>query len=130
MVFHSFIGFSPYLNATQLSIFNNELNMSLSNVFLGVLNVLIIILVIFLYLYLKKHSSQENVRYLNSMFTFLLAGTICSLIDKIFWGGSLDYIRILSKIVDLKDIYLLIGFVFYFVLAFKLKSKSNESRQS
>ena len=39
----------------------------------------------------------------------ILAGVICSLIDKLFWKGSLDYILFFSKIVDLKDIYMFIG---------------------
>ena len=31
----------------------------------------------------------------------ILAGVICSLIDKLFWKGSLDYILFFSKIVGL-----------------------------
>lgn len=123
-VFHDFIGFTPYLNTSQLSIFNNELDMDLSNVYLSLINVLIIDVLVLLYLYLKKHSNQTSIRNINFMFVFMMAGTSCSLIDKIFWGGSLDYIRILSKIVDLKDIYLVCGLVFYFLWAFSLKPKT------
>lgn len=36
-----------------------------------------------------------------------LAGVICSIIDRIFWGSSLDYIRIKGFFVfDLKDIFI------------------------
>lgn len=43
---------------------------------------------------------------------FTSAGLISSLIDKIFWGGSLDYINIANNIIlDLKDIYMLFGIV-------------------
>lgn len=124
MVFYDFIGFTPYLNTSQLSIFNNEFGMNLSNTILIVLNILIIILVVWFYLYSKKHSEESNIQKLNVMYVFLLAGTCCSLIDKIFWGGSLDYIRIMSIIVDLKDIYLVLGAFFYFLWV--LSSIQNE----
>ena len=130
MVLGNLLGFSPYLNTNQLSIFNNELSMNLSSTILIILNVLIIFLVVVFYLYFKKQSKQENIRYLNIMFIFLISGTSCSLIDKIFWGGSLDYIRILSQIADLKDIYLLLGAVFYFIWALKLKSKNTIEREN
>ena len=130
IVFHDFIGFTPYLNATQLSIFNNEFGMNLSNTILSALNVLIIILVVLFYLYSKKHNEKSNIQRLNVMYVFLLAGTCCSLIDKIFWGGSLDYIRIMSSIVDLKDIYLVVGAIFYFLWALSLvQDKGDKSRE-
>lgn len=129
-VFHDFIGFSPYLNTAQLSIFNNEFGMNLSNIVLCVLNVAIIILVVLFYLYSKKHSEQSDIQRLDLMFIFLLSGTCCSLIDKIFWGGSLDYIRIMSVIIDLKDIYLVLGAFFYFSWAFNsILSKRNKNKE-
>jgi signal peptidase II len=42
-----------------------------------------------------------------TIFTFLFAGEFCSLIDKIFWGGSLDYVLLEHFFIfDLKDVYL------------------------
>lgn len=129
-VLHNFVGFTPYLNASQLSLFNNELSMNISNVYLSILNILIIVALVLFYLYLKKHTTHENIRNLNFMLIFLLAGTSCSLIDKIFWGGSLDYIRILSKTIDLKDIYLVYGAVFYFVWALNLSHKTGKRNEN
>ena len=41
------------------------------------------------------------------IFIFVLSGIICSLIDKIFWDGSLDYIQLRGLFTfDLKDVYL------------------------
>ena len=41
------------------------------------------------------------------MFAFLFSGAFCSLIDKIFWDGSLDYILVKGFFTfDLKDVYL------------------------
>lgn len=38
-----------------------------------------------------------------------LSGGLCSLIDKCFWNGSLDYIMIKNLFIfDLKDIYIII----------------------
>lgn len=38
--------------------------------------------------------------------TLFFSGVICSLIDSIYWKGSIDYIRILDQITfDLKDCY-------------------------
>lgn len=39
--------------------------------------------------------------------TLFFSGTICSLIDSIYWKGSIDYIRIFNQITfDLKDCYI------------------------
>ena len=40
-------------------------------------------------------------------FLFILSGALCSLIDKIFYGGSLDFIGISNLfIADIKDLYI------------------------
>lgn len=46
-----------------------------------------------------------------------LAGCLCSLIDKLFWGGSLDFLQIPSFFTfDIKDCYLTItGFMFVII---------------
>lgn len=46
-----------------------------------------------------------------------LAGSICSLIDKLLWGGSLDYIRIPNFFIfDLKDIYLALAEILFIII--------------
>jgi len=41
------------------------------------------------------------------MFAFIFSGAVCSLIDKLFWDGSLDYILIKGLFTfDLKDVYI------------------------
>jgi len=38
---------------------------------------------------------------------FIIAGIICKIIDDIFWGGSLDYIKFFDWFIfDLKDVYI------------------------
>lgn len=109
------IGFKPFLNKNQLTIFNNELNMKLSLEILTIINLVIIAAIIMLFFYHKKTPDCKKIYCLNGMFYFLMSGTICSCIDKIFWKGSLDYIMAFGKISDLKDVYLVVGAVFYIV---------------
>ena len=47
-----------------------------------------------------------------------MAGSICSLIDKLFWGGSLDFIQIpLFFTFDLKDCYLSLAVLIFVFLS-------------
>lgn len=62
---------------------------------------------------LKREKEWNTVLDIATLMIF--AGVVCSLVDKIFWKGSLDYILFFSKIVDLKDIYMFAGF-FIFVI--------------
>lgn len=121
LYFKKIIGFLPYLNESQLSIFNNEINLNLDITILSLINLLLIAALICFYFILKKCSNKSSIKYLNIMFVFLLSGTLCSFIDKQFYGGSLDYLVFGSIIIDLKDIYLLIGFCFYLIWAIKTK---------
>ena len=108
------LGFYPFLNVDQLSIFNNELDLNVSLAFLIFINILFIIFICAL-IYMHHKKSENTSQFMFWGLYLILAGTVCSLIDKVFWGGSLDYILIGSKIVDLKDIYMCIGFCIYLV---------------
>lgn len=97
-------GFTPYLNQSQLSIFNNEMRL---NVNLNVLIALNIVGIIALVVAESRFQQKRDwTKALDIAVKICLVGAICSLIDKIFWAGSLDYILLYSKIVDLKDLYM------------------------
>lgn len=66
------------------------------------------ILIVLVYLFFSYLNDQVGTnRIIKTMFAFLFAGAICSLIDKIFWNGSLDYILVKGFFTfDLKDVYL------------------------
>ncbi len=52
-------------------------------------------------------------------FLFISTGALCSLIDKIFYGGSLDFIGISDLfIADIKDIYINLGLLFFIMLIY------------
>lgn len=96
--------FKPYHN-TKYSWVN-----SFSNLGIGLLPhilflIIAMLIALILFDFVKKRYIDNNfVRYL---FTFLFAGIFCSFIDKVFWAGSLDYIRLKGLFTfDLKDIYL------------------------
>ena len=43
-----------------------------------------------------------------------ISGCLCSLIDKLFWGGSLDFLQIPTLFIfDLKDCYLTVAEVIF-----------------
>jgi hypothetical protein len=49
---------------------------------------------------------------------FMLSAIFCSIIDSTFWGGSIDYISLLSFVIfDIKDIYLFIAISLMFYVA-------------
>lgn len=100
-------GFRPFLNRDQLSIFNKDLNMNLGLGVLILFNFMVILAIVLLMLVLKK--DKTLLKMVHWGLWIELSGVICSLIDKIFWHGSLDYIQCFSVIFDLKDVYLYVG---------------------
>jgi signal peptidase II len=85
----------------------------------------VVIMAIFIYLfyqYLNQQSITGNI--LNVLYAFLFSGTLCSLIDKVFWDGSLDYILVSGLFTfDLKDVYINI-FIWLLILSLLLRNKA------
>ncbi len=100
------LGFKPHLN-TEYSWLN-----SISNMGIGLKTHIIFTIIIFLVsvaIYDFMKNKYKTGKLENRLFIFLFAGTLCSLIDKVFWGGSLDYIRLEGFFIfDLKDVYITI----------------------
>ena len=82
--------FSPMIN-TDGSWLNARFGTSLSFPLLIIVNILALILFIEVYRY---YHFKDNKDFWSDMcFVFVLCGGLCSLIDKIFYGGSLDFIN-------------------------------------
>lgn len=80
---------------------------------------------VYIYLCMKKYS-LTNI-YMDIFYIFLLSGIIDSVLDKIFWGTSLDYIELFSRfIIDLKDIYIVFGAVSFSISMIKISKKMNK----
>lgn len=73
-----------------------------------ILNVVFLPIIIYAYrFYLRNY--RESL-FLNVSFILIFSGAVCSLIDKMFFGGSLDYMLIKDIFVaDLKDFYITLG---------------------
>lgn len=97
--------FNPIINK-KLSWGGNYISL-LSNPFIIItINIIVILFYITAYSYYRSEIEVKMV-LVDVLFVTGLAGSICSLIDKIFWGGSLDYIQFFNLFIfDLKDCYL------------------------
>ncbi len=127
LLFGGFIGFNPHINREQMGI-NMELSklgMSISNEANIFLNILILLFVGGLLLKLNYKRIYGRAFAVGSAIG--IASCICSLYDKIIWGGSPDYIYLLnSYIIDLKDIGLVAGSIIC-VIAF-FRTEHNKSK--
>lgn len=103
IVFH-LISFEPYLNI-KYSWINSMGDFGWGRTFHIILVIIEFLGITVIYDYiLHKYSMGHSAIML---FVFLYAGVVCSLIDKIFWGGSLDYINLSDLFIfDLKDVYI------------------------
>lgn len=86
VMLNKWFGFKPYLNTTQLSIFNNELSLNVSLNALIILNIVLIPIIPLTSKWLNIGDKYKQ--YSNASEILLLSGAFCSLIDKIFWGGK------------------------------------------
>ncbi|MBU3109914.1 signal peptidase II [Clostridium gasigenes] len=112
-----FLSFNPIIN-TEGSWLNARFNFGVSFAFLILINVVALILFLELYRY-YIHNGNKNF-WADLCFTFISAGALCSLIDKVFYGGSLDFIGISDLfIADIKDIYINIGILFFVMTIYK-----------
>ena len=105
--------FNPVFNR-DYSWFNSMLQLNIGR-WIHVLLVTALLILIYLFHQFVRQRLKTD-RLIDATFAFLFAGAICSLIDKVFWNGSLDYIRVRGMFTfDLKDVYINI-FVGLFIL--------------
>lgn len=98
------IYFEPMFNR-RYSWFNSMLQLGKGK-WIHIITVSVLTIFICLF-YQYQNKKYGNHRITNIMFAFLFSGAVCSLIDKLFWDGSLDYILVSGLFTfDLKDIYL------------------------
>lgn len=122
-----FISFNPIIN-TQGSWLNARFNFNVSFPLLILINGISLILFIEIY----RYSKYKGVKcfWSDMCFIFIFAGALCSFIDKVFYGGSLDFIGISDLfIADFKDIYINLGLLFFIMACYKsgFFSEQNET---
>ena len=110
----NFLSFHPIIN-TQGSWLNVRFNTGINFGTLIILNIIAMFFFIEFYRYFTQNFYKDF--WTDLCFIFIISGCLCSLIDKIFYGGSLDFIAISNLfIADIKDIYINIA-IFNFILA-------------
>ena len=84
---------------------------------INILNILIIVLFVSGYQFYRTKKKVVSLP-VRTIVTCGLAGSICSLIDKVIWGGSLDFIQILGFVTfDFKDCYINMAIIIFLIIA-------------
>ncbi|SHF16068.1 signal peptidase II [Clostridium fallax] len=126
-IIDNFLSFHPIINS-EGSWLNARFGTNVSFGFLIFLNIIALIIFWEGYRYYKKLGHRDS--WSDLCIVFIMAGCICSLIDKIFYGGSLDFIGISDLfIADLKDIYINLA-VFLFILTVYFNGFLNDDEKS
>ncbi|QAA30221.1 signal peptidase II [Clostridium manihotivorum] len=106
----NFLSFNPIINSSG-SWLNARFGAGINFSVLIIINAIVLFFILEGYRY-YLHKGYKDF-WADMSFTFILSGCLCSLIDKIFYGGSLDFIGISSLfIADLKDIYINLSIFF------------------
>lgn len=107
------LSFHPIIN-TKGSWLNARFDFGLGFNFLIIINAIALFFFVEIYRYIKSHGKKSF--WADLTFIFIVCGALCSLIDKVFYGGSLDFIGISNLfIADIKDIYINLG-IFSFIM--------------
>lgn len=105
------LSFHPIIN-TDGSWLNARFGTNVSFPILIFFNIIALVFFIEIYRYYLYKSNKDFWGDMAFLFTF--CGALCSLIDKIFYKGSLDFIGISTLfIADIKDIYIDLGILFF-----------------
>lgn len=106
-VISNYFSITPYIN-DQGSFIASRFDINAPFILFTLLNFIILMLIFFVYRYKLQKAHINSIEQLT--FIFLFSGGLCSLIDKIFWGGSLDFLQIHNLfIADIKDIFITFG---------------------
>ena len=128
IIIHNMLSFNPIIN-TDGSWLNARFGTSVSFPLLITVNILALFLFIEVYRYYHFKGNKDF--WSDMCFIFVLCGALCSLIDKVFYGGSLDFIGISNLFVaDIKDIYINLGILFFVLTLYNNGYLSSEEDTS
>jgi signal peptidase II len=115
-IINGMLYFRPIIN-TDGSWLNARFGTSVSFPILIILNIFAIFIFIEVYRYYLHKGNKDF--WSDMCFIFVTCGAICSLIDKVFYGGSLDFIGVSNLfIADIKDLYINLGILFFALTMF------------
>lgn len=99
-----FVQFEPMIN-TKYSWVNSMLDLGIGKS-IHIILAVVVITIIFIAFRFITTMYIRNIS-IDCLFVLIMSGAICSLSDKLFWGGSLDYIKLKGLFTfDLKDVYI------------------------
>lgn len=102
-IIKGFLSFHPIFNR-DYSWINSVFQFGVGRIFHIILVFIIFIIIIICYDYIRARNHMTKVVWL--AFMLIISSAICSIIDKIFWNGSLDYVYLEGFFIfDLKDVY-------------------------
>lgn len=106
-----FLTFQPIIN-TDGSWLNVRFGVGINFGFLILINLIALVIFFECYRYYVYRGHKDFTA--DMCIVFIMAGALCSLIDKVFYGGSLDFIGISNLfIADFKDIYINLAILFF-----------------
>lgn len=115
-IINDMLYFRPIIN-TDGSWLNARFGTSVNFPILIALNILAIFVFIEVYRYYLYKGNKDF--WSDMCFIFVSCGALCSLIDKVFYGGSLDFIGVSNLfIADIKDLYINLGILFFALTMF------------
>jgi len=102
------VQFMPVVNR-KMSWAGNFIPLFSQRSFTILFNILSLFISVNVFCYLNAHKSWGSHKKLYIGFVMFWAGAIASILDRVLWGGSLDYIYLQHLFVfDLKDCYITI----------------------
>src|SRR5690625_3272542 len=117
-------GLVPLINREQLSFFNLDLGIVVNITILIIINAILLAALFFLQFRLCKIGLMNTHAYI--ILSLFIAGSICSIIDKLVFGGSLDYLLVYRWICDLKDVYLFVALAYMVIFFVMINSSSSQ----
>lgn len=120
--------FNPIIN-TKGSWLNVRFNINVNFTFLILINILALLLFTEIYRY---YNSKNNKNIFTDLsYLFIMVGSLCSLIDKIFYGGSLDFIAVGNLfIADFKDIYINLAIFMFMIVIYNYDYINVENKEN
>lgn len=129
VILQNILFFRPIQN-TNLNWIASIIEYKTPLLFMIVIQIFVLTTIILLYRYFSYLWIQGK-KFLYGMLTFYISGLTCSFIDVVFWGGSLDFLRLFDWFTfDLKDVYLDMGtaFLLFFIVSYETKVYSKMSK--
>lgn len=112
------IRFNPTINH-NLSWGGNFIALFRNFGFLIFINLLLVLLITSCFSFYRYKKSNTSM-YVILLYIFALSGCFCSLIDKVIWKGSLDFIQFSGLFIfDIKDVYLSIFQILFVFIGIK-----------